>query len=377
MSGVTRWHDVLRNVLGHDESAVLVTVAAAIGSTPREAGAAMVVTTDAVSGTIGGGHLEFEALRLAREALAARATPAQWLVRFPLAARLGQCCGGVATLAFATLDARALPWLDVAAACARARTPFAVVGRVSPDAHAGMRLVVTRDDARGSLGDAALDSAAVSRARVALASARCREATGTLEVAGDTLFVHVELPDASPVCVFGNGHVGRALVHVLGAVPVDVRWIDTRENDFPAEVPAHVEIVAIDDPVAEVVAAPHGAALVVMTHSHALDFDIVEAALARNDFVYVGLIGSKAKRAQFERRLLARGTPADALQRLTCPIGAGSLRSKLPGVIAIAVATELLVLRERSVTGASAEVLGINSVSRAQIGSRRTGGNGR
>ena len=374
MSGGNRWHDVLRNTLGHGELAVLVTVAATIGSTPREAGAAMVVTTGAVSGTIGGGHLEFEALRLAREALAARSAPAQWLVRFPLAARLGQCCGGVATLAFATLDASALAWLEVACACARARTPFAVVGRVSPNADAGARLVVTKDDARGSLSDPMLDSEAVARARVALASTQRHEATGTFAVAGDTLLVHVELPDAAPVCVFGNGHVGRALVHVLGAVPVDVRWIDTRENDFPAEVPAHVEIVATDDPVAEVASAPHGAALVVMTHSHPLDFAIVEAALARGDCIYIGLIGSKSKRTQFERRLLARGTPAESLQRLTCPIGAGSLRSKAPGVIAIAVASELLALRERSTTGASAEVRGIQA-ARAQI--RRSGGNGR
>lgn len=341
-----RWDEALRTAVAAGARAVLVTVAAGSGSTPREAGAAMVVTQARVSGTVGGGHLEFEALRLAREALDGRAPPAQWLVRFPLAARLGQCCGGVATLSFATVDASALPWLVHAEACGRAGTPFAVVGRVEADPQAGERLVVTADDARGSLGSAELDSLAVADARVRLA--RAAPATGIVDLAGRTLLVHIVRPHAFPVCVFGNGHVGRALVHVLRAVPVDIRWIDTRENDFPADAPANVEIVVCDDPAAEAAAAARCSSLVVMTHSHALDFDIVEVALARDDWAYLGLIGSKSKRAQFERRLLARGATPAALIRVTCPIGAGALRSKEPGVIAIAVAAELLAVREAS-----------------------------
>ncbi len=340
----------------------------------------MVVTPSCVAGTIGGGHLEYETLRLAHEALRTAGSPAQWLVRFPLAARLGQCCGGVATLSFATLDAGALSWLDVVGACARASTPFAVVGSVMPGVHAGARLVVTADDARGSLGDAARDSAAVAeaRARLALPSTDSRSDTGIVSAGGDTLFVHVVRPNAFPICIFGNGHVGRALVQVLGAVPADVRWIDTRENDFPAHVPANVEIVVTDDPTAEVTAASRGASLVVMTHSHPLDFDIVETALARDDWAYVGLIGSKSKRAQFERRMLARGAAPESLLRITCPIGAGPLRSKVPGVIAVAVAAELLALRESSVSRpASAQTRGVRPHLQGVIRpSKWTGGNG-
>jgi xanthine/CO dehydrogenase XdhC/CoxF family maturation factor len=72
--------------------------------------------------------------------------------------------------------------------------------------------------------------------------------------------------------------------------------------------------------------------------------------LARGDFAYFGLIGSASKRAQFEKRLAARGTSADTLKRITCPIGAGIIRSKEPGAIAVAVAAELLQLRERDAT---------------------------
>ena len=341
-----RWSDALRDCVQRDERAVLVVVAAASGSTPREAGTAMVVMREAFAGTIGGGHLEFEAIRLARDALASNAAGA-WAVRFPLAARLGQCCGGVATLVFAAIDGSARPWLDVVAGCLRAALPCAIVARLGADA-AG-RLVVTLDDARGTLGDAALDSAAVVEARSRLVQPA--GSTGLADVQGAILLLHVVRPSAFHVHVFGNGHVGRALVQVLGALPAEVAWIDTREHDFPQVVPANVKIVATDDPVAEVASLPRGAYVVVLTHSHALDFDIVEAALARDDLAYIGLIGSKAKRAQFERRLQQRGTAPDVLARVTCPIGA-ALSSKEPGVIAVGVTAELLRLREQ-VAGAT------------------------
>ncbi len=171
-----------------------------------------------------------------------------------------------------------------------------------------------------------------------------------IETDDATLFVHVTRAAAFPVLVFGNGHVGRALVQVLGALPARVRWIDVRENDFPSQVSANVEIVATDAPESEIRAAPRGAFVVVMTHSHALDFDLVEAALARDDWRYIGLIGSKAKRAQFEKRAIARGVPAEALARFVCPIGAGTFRSKEPGPIAVAVAAEMLAVREAALS---------------------------
>ena len=337
-----RWHESLKSALQRGERTSLVTMAGGSGSIPRETGAAMVVTATQAFGTIGGGHLELEATRLARESLASGSGPAHWLVRFPLAARLGQCCGGVATVAFATFDAGSHAWLETTCACARAGTPFIVVGRLGSAA----RLVVTADDARGTLGDAGLDSLAVRESRERLRRATAVPRAAIVAAGDDTLVLHAEHRDPFVVFVFGNGHVGRALVQVLGALPADVRWIDARNEDFPAAPPGNANVVVTDVPLAEVDEAPRGAYFVILTHSHALDYEIVEAALARDDLAYVGLIGSKSKRAQFERRLLARGTPPEALARLTCPIGAGSLRSKEPGVIAVAVAAELLALRE-------------------------------
>ena len=343
------WLEPLAAALALDGEAVLVIVAATQGSAPREPGAAMVIARAAVHGTIGGGHLEFEALRIGRDALAAAATPGGWIVRFPLAARLGQCCGGVATLAFVKVDRRARPWLDGALSCARTGTAFAVVTAIASASHEHGALLVTPDDARGSLGSPATDSAAIALARTRLAgTAQGAALVRFAEGGATTLLVQVERPDPFDVLVFGNGHVGRALVDVLGVVPACVRWIDSRATDFPRAVPRNVEVIVADEPDDELRRAPPGAYVIIATHSHALDLTLIETALARGDLRYVGLIGSRSKRTQFERRLAARGHAAETLARIHCPIGAqgAPIKGKHPGSIAIAIAAELIVVRE-------------------------------
>jgi xanthine dehydrogenase accessory factor len=353
------WVQALAVRVARDGRAVLITVAHASGSTPREAGAAMIVTAQEAYGTIGGGHLEFEALRIARDALSNTTTPASWLVRFPLAARLGQCCGGVATLAFIAVEHDANghtpAWLDAAVACLRGDAPLALVSRIGGAREQPAQLVVTADRAIGSLGDADLDAVAIALARPGV-EAQAADAALMPSPLDDstTLLIHVVLPHDFTVLVFGNGHVGRALVQVLGALPAKVRWIDERDTDFPANIPPNVEIVATDAPEDELAAAPRGACVVVMTHSHPLDLRLIEVALVRDDWRYLGLIGSQSKRNQFEKRLLARGLAPAKFARVTCPIGARNglaIRSKEPGAIAVAVVAEILALREHSQTG--------------------------
>ncbi|HEX6137440.1 MAG TPA: xanthine dehydrogenase accessory protein XdhC [Casimicrobiaceae bacterium] len=354
---VVPWLDGLARALAHDGRAVLVVVAGAQGPTPRETGTAMIVSAVGCIGTIGGGHLEYEAARLARDALLRSGSPATWIVRYPLAARVGQACGGVATLAFSKLDHSAHAWLEPALACARTGAPFAIVSRAGGDDDRAMRLVVTGDDVRGTLGDVGADSAAIALARTRLAGARAGAALVRSTHGGPAqLLIQVERPDAFPILLFGNGHVGRALVEVLGVVPARVRWIDSRAADFPAAVPGNVETVVSDTPQAELHDAPPGAFVVVTTHSHQLDFALIETALARDDWRYLGLIGSKAKRAELERQLAAHGFAPEDFARIRCPIGTEgvAIRSKHPGAIAIAIAAELLAVREAAARGSDA-----------------------
>jgi xanthine dehydrogenase accessory factor len=111
---------------------------------------------------------------------------------------------------------------------------------------------------------------------------------------------------------------------------------------FPVTLPANVRTVVTDVPEAEVDAAGAGAYFLVMTHSHPLDEALTERILRRTDFAYFGLIGSKSKRRQFERRLAARGLPPARFDAMTCPIGIGGIKGKEPGIIAVAVAAQLL-----------------------------------
>lgn len=86
--------------------AIVVTIADIKGSTPRGLGTRMLVSRQGLHGTVGGGHLEWQAIDLARHALteSVHTPPAAWDKTFPLGPTLGQCCGGVVTLRFAPLD---------------------------------------------------------------------------------------------------------------------------------------------------------------------------------------------------------------------------------------------------------------------------------
>ncbi|CAB3775966.1 hypothetical protein LMG28688_00139 [Paraburkholderia caffeinitolerans] len=147
------------------------------------------------------------------------------------------------------------------------------------------------------------------------------------------------------VVLFGAGHVGHALVTLLGMLPCVVQWVDERDELFPDEVPANVQIEATDTPAAIVDEAPPGAYFIVMTHNHALDFDLSLRIMERGDFSWFGLIGSKTKRVKFERRLIDRGVAAERMSEMTCPIGVPGIVDKAPSSIAVAVAAQLMQMR--------------------------------
>ena len=252
--------------LASGQAALVVSVLGSRGSVPRGDGTRMLVSAHATAGTIGGGHLEFQAIERARRHLR-EAGPGAAGFDWPVALgpSLGQCCGGALTLRFAPLDEQALAeW---------------------PQPPARLRL-------------------------------------------------HL----------FGAGHVGRAIVHVLAQLPCEVWWIDEREEQLPAQdtLPAHIRRVCVDAVEAEVAQARPGDAFLVLTHSHALDERLTEAILRRGDFGWLGLIGSASKRARFTHRLRERGLAPGLIERITCPIGLPGLGGKEPGVIAVAVAAQLL-----------------------------------
>jgi xanthine dehydrogenase accessory factor len=249
---MNNWISALAELQTRGEACVLVTIIEERGSTPRNAGSKMVVSAERIFDTIGGGHLEYKAMEIAREMLAGDSQNTR-LERFSLGASLGQCCGGVNVL----------------------------------------------------------------------------------------LFEPMGQPQAQ-IAVFGAGHVGRALVPLLASLPCRVRWIDSRDQEFPAQIPHGVHKVVAEDPLDEVDALPSGSYCIVMTHNHQLDLELTAAILKRGDFAYFGLIGSKTKRVKFEHRLRDRGFDAALLQRMRCPMGLAEVKGKLPIEIAVSIAAEVI-----------------------------------
>jgi xanthine dehydrogenase accessory factor len=154
-------------------------------------------------------------------------------------------------------------------------------------------------------------------------------------------------PDRSPVALFGGGHVGRALVRALAPLPFAVHWIDSRDEVFPADLPAHIQCEHSNPVQAAVQDLALGSQVLIMSFSHAEDLDIVVACLKRirerDDLPFVGLIGSKTKWASFSHRLLERGFSQAEIDRITCPIGLPGIQGKEPEVIAASVAAQLLL----------------------------------
>jgi xanthine dehydrogenase accessory factor len=314
-----------------DVPAIWVRVEAVRGSAPREPGASMLVHARLEEGTIGGGHLELEAIAQARRMLVSGERVAG--ADFVLGAALGQCCGGAVALSLRRIDARETDWVE-------ALRPL--------DREASTVWLDTRPGLEGAPHTVASPA---------------RPADESCDAAGSTPR-WISRVDGAPwnVWVFGAGHVGEAVVRVLATLPLCVTWVDPRENRFPAGLPANVSVLESDSPAHEVAAIPSDADVLVMTHSHGLDFELCLALLARDDLARVGLIGSETKAASFRARLARRGVGAAALARLQCPIGAAPRgigeRHRLdrhPGAIAVAVGFELWE-RRRAAAPASASV---------------------
>jgi xanthine dehydrogenase accessory factor len=152
------------------------------------------------------------------------------------------------------------------------------------------------------------------------------------------------------VVIFGAGHVAQSLAGLQPYLAADVQLIDSRvEEEIRPQLPQERSwsILCVDDPEEEIDGLSEDALVLIMTHDHALDLRVLEQALRRGCFPYVGLIGSDRKWKRFQDRLGERGFSAEQLATVRCPIGA-SKTSKEPSAIAISVAAELLELLNAS-----------------------------
>lgn len=161
------------------------------------------------------------------------------------------------------------------------------------------------------------------------------------------------------VVVFGAGHVAQSIAIILQHLPCRALFIDSRD-EWLKKLPSNESTYGVistralgSNPFLAVEQCPDNAYYLVMTHSHELDFDLIEAILSRGDSAYCGLIASDSKAVRFRSRLARKGFTKAENAKLTAPIGEQECEGKLPMEVAIASISEMLKTRSYRQTRAA------------------------
>ncbi|BDX06430.1 xanthine dehydrogenase accessory protein XdhC [Planctobacterium marinum] len=251
---ITNWMQAIGHCQQKQSPFVLATVIEHKGSVPRDSGAKMLITSEQTFDTIGGGHLEHLVTRTSREMLLERDTAIR-TEEYPLAAKLGQCCGGFA--------------------------------------------------------------------KVLLESYQL---------------------NTQNLAIFGAGHVANELVPILQRLPLNLHWIDERGELFPTGLQENVRTITTDCPVSELKALPANTLVLIMTHNHQLDFDLVKCAIVRDDIDFVGVIGSETKAKRFRYKLQQRELSDVQIAKMVSPVGERAVPGKTPIEVAISMAAQITQL---------------------------------
>ena len=256
------WTEELIKTIKRNEIVCRAMVVRSDGSTPRDIGANMMIFKNDIQGTIGGGNLEFEVIRNAREKMNSNLNFLREKKKFPLGPNLGQCCGGYVEVILEYYNKETIPLLK---ALARKNNQFILHPK--------------NED--------------------------------VFPISSDTneenYFTSKHFKSFHPVFIYGAGHVGRALINVTNDLQIERYWIDISEDRFPNNIPKNVNKVVAND--LKIIAnnSTPNSIHIVMTFSHLIDEEIVETLLDKNNFYKLGLIGSKTKKQIILGRLRKKG----------------------------------------------------------------------
>ncbi|WP_164700131.1 xanthine dehydrogenase accessory protein XdhC [Modestobacter sp. KNN46-3] len=228
---------------------------------------------------------------------------------------------------------------------------------------AGAKMVVSADRTWGTIGGGNLEAVATARARTLLGEGQVQPELLPMSLTDKVPFQHgvqccggevtvllEPLPVVPAVGIFGVGHVGLELARILARQDLELHLVDSRPEQVTperlavladAQAQVHVHHVPV---LPELVLAelPQGAHVLVMTHDHAEDAALCDAALRTPHLGSIGLIGSAGKWARFRRKLAGEGHSAEAIARITTPIGLPGITGKDPSTIAVSVAAALV-----------------------------------
>lgn len=260
-----------------------------------------------------------------------------------------------------------MEWLKAVERLRSSREPGVLVTVASVRGHApreaGAKMVVADDRTWGTVGGGNLEAVAIARARTLLLeraqqpellpvalSDKAIYQHGVQCCGGEVTMLLEPLPLVPAVAIFGIGHVGLELARILARRDLELHLVDSR----PEQV-THERLSVLDDALAQVhvhhvpvlpelvlAELPPGAHILIMTHDHAEDAALCDAALRTPKLGSIGLIGSAGKWARFQRKLADEGHPAESIERIATPIGLPGIVGKDPATIAVSVAAALM-----------------------------------
>lgn len=228
-------------------------------------------------------------------------------------------------------------------------TVLATAGSTPRDA--ATKMVVTAAEQWDTIGGGHLEYRAVERARELLRAGHTRTEVESVELGATLgqccggaaqLLFEVMLPQDQPLAVFGAGHVAQRLMPILQSLDLRLTWVDSRADWLPAAEAPRLSVACTEYPTDAIADLPEGAWVLILTHNHQLDFELVQTALHRPDIGYIGLIGSATKAKRFRQRLAHRGWSDADIARVICPVGLPEVPGKRPSEVAISIAGQLV-----------------------------------
>lgn len=246
-------------------------------------------------------------------------------------------------------------WYDAVVKCEQQgkayvlATVMGAAGSVPRDQ--GSKMVITEDSQYDTLGGGHLEYKVVQHAQALLAE----QSSGNYvehfplgaslgQCCGGSVSVLFEsfVVKGLNLTVFGAGHVAKALMAILSQLPGKIRWVDSRADMFAGHQYPNVDNIHTSEPVDIIKTLPTNSQVLVLTHNHQLDFELIEHALKRDYFSFVGCIGSQTKAQRFEMRLEHKGFSDEQIKTLICPVGDVSIPGKLPMEVAVSISAQLI-----------------------------------
>ena len=250
-------------------------------------------------------------------------------------------------------------WPEAIARCEAQSIPYViatVIGREgSVPREPGSKMIVTAEHTYDTLGGGELEFMLTQKAREHLLTGKSDQILEKIPLAaaagqccGGSVSVLLEVfcPSRPLLAVFGAGHVACALMTILSQLPIPVRWIDERDETPAQALPeaGNIQRCFGADAANELTALPADAQVLILTHNHQLDYQLLSAALQRADLSWIGCIGSANKQQRFFRRLHHDGFTEQQTDAIHMPVGHKDVGGKLPMEVAVSIVAQLLSL---------------------------------